>query len=90
MPEMVQIHPLPWSVKRAWSPDFMILFADGRTERHEVKGYMDERSELKLRLMSEFYPEPPIAVIDKTRYLEIAETYQTLPHWETTRPKGAT
>jgi hypothetical protein len=47
----------------SYLPDFLVITNDGHSY-HEVKGWMDDRSIEKLRLMSEFYPEETIVLID--------------------------
>lgn len=46
-----------------YTPDFEIITLDGSVEYHEVKGWMDERSILKLSLMKKWYPEIKIVLI---------------------------
>lgn len=48
-----------------YKPDFKIIFNDNKIEYHEVKGWMCERSKIKLRLMAEQYPDIKIVIIDK-------------------------
>jgi hypothetical protein len=39
-----------------YSPDFAVMLANGQLEQHEVKGYMMEDANLKLKFASEIYP----------------------------------
>lgn len=49
---------------RAYTPDFRVLFHDGRHEWHEVKGWMDAKSKTRLDRMARYFPEERIIVID--------------------------
>jgi hypothetical protein len=39
---------------RAYLPDFKVLLNDGSFEFHEIKGYMDAKSKLKLKRMAKY------------------------------------
>lgn len=39
-----------------YTPDFLILFADGSLECHEVKGFMREDAAIKLKLAAQLFP----------------------------------
>lgn len=49
-----------------YTPDFQVLLKDGTSEYHEVKGWMDKRSELNVRLMKKLHPSVVLKVIDKS------------------------
>lgn len=40
----------------SYAPDFRVIYEDGRTEYHEVKGYMDAASITALRRMEKYFP----------------------------------
>ncbi len=65
-----------------YEPDFLLEFADGREEYHEVKGFMDKKSATRLARMKEFYPEKVVRVIDKEWFKDADEKYGHLPGWE--------
>lgn len=68
---------------RFYTPDFKLIYPDGRIERHEVKGYMDARSSTKLKRMKKYFPESPIILIDRDCYASLAKQVAPLfPEWE--------
>lgn len=69
-----EVDEFKFPVKRGnvrYLPDFKILNNDGSIEYHEVKGYMDDDSRVKLKRMAIYYPESKIVVIDKDCYRSI-------------------
>lgn len=48
---------------RSYTPDFEVVFKD-RTEWHEVKGWMDQKSRTRLERMARYYPTEVVKVID--------------------------
>lgn len=65
---------------RAYTPDFYLPAEDRYIE---VKGWMDKKSQTKLRRMAKYFPEVKIELIDQRRYKEIAECVSAIiPHWE--------
>lgn len=56
---------------RSYRPDFKVFNLDGSIEYHEVKGYMDSRSETKLKRMAKYYPKVKILLIRRQEYVEI-------------------
>lgn len=38
------------------TPDFFVLMADGQLEIHEVKGYMEDDANVKIKVCAELYP----------------------------------
>lgn len=56
---------------RSYRPDFKVFKYDGSVEYHEVKGYMDPRSKLKLKRMAKYYPEVKIILIREALYKDI-------------------
>jgi hypothetical protein len=55
---------------RSYTPDFKIKLHNG-FEWHEVKGYMDDKSQTKIKRMAIYYPAEVLKVIEKTQYKEI-------------------
>lgn len=56
---------------RSYKPDFKIFQNDKKIVYHEVKGYMDKISKIKLKRMKKYYPEIPIILIDAKVYKSI-------------------
>jgi hypothetical protein len=42
--------------RRCYTPDFMVLLSDGRTEFHETKGFMREAAGLRIDVAATVYP----------------------------------
>lgn len=53
---------------RSYTPDFKVFEKDGRTVYHEVKGWMDAKSQTKLNRMKKYYPAVEIIVIGEPEY----------------------
>lgn len=56
---------------RFYTPDFKITNNDDTIEYHEVKGWMDQKSQTKLGRMKKYYPDVKIVLIDKDAYRAI-------------------
>lgn len=68
---------------RFYTPDFKVIFPDGRFEFHEIKGYMDQRSATKLKRMKKYFPGVPLLLIDGPAYRQLAaQLGPVLPYWE--------
>jgi len=39
-----------------YTPDFAVMLADGALEMHEVKGYMQDDANVKIKVASDLYP----------------------------------
>lgn len=50
---------------RSYTPDFRITYKDGSVEYHEVKGWMDERSQTKIKRMGIYHKRVKLVVVDK-------------------------
>ena len=71
---------------RFYTPDFKIVETDGTVVYHEVKGYMDRRSQTKLKRMAKYFPHVKIILIDKDAYYAIAaQVKRIIPNWENRR-----
>ncbi|MCL2076332.1 MAG: DUF1064 domain-containing protein [Betaproteobacteria bacterium] len=55
----------------SYLPDFRVDENDGITVYHEIKGWMDAKSQTKLKRMAQYYPDVPVIVIRKRQYSEI-------------------
>jgi len=69
---------------RSYTPDFLVTFADGSREWHEVKGWMDDASRTRLARMAEFYPKEIVVIIDEAWFGEARRSglAASLPCWE--------
>lgn len=69
----------------SYTPDFLVTNNDGSKEWHEVKGWMDSKSRLKLKRMKKHYPGEKIVIIGEKDYLAIARTAcKLIKNWEGT------
>jgi len=53
-----------------------------KNEYHEVKGFMDKPSAVKLKRMAKYYPEVRVKVINKEEYQAISKAKGLIPYWE--------
>lgn len=69
---------------RAYTPDFLVRFAGGRHEWHEVKGWMDDSSRVRLKRMAQFYPAEVVKVIEGPWFRQAVRSglARTLFGWE--------
>lgn len=67
---------------RTYTPDFKVIENDGRVVYHEVKGWMDQKSQTRLKRMAKYYPDIPVVVIDKPIYQAIGQWRRLIPGWE--------
>ena len=66
----------------AYTPDFKIINSDGSVEYHEVKGYMDKDSAVKLKRMEKYYPTIKVVVIGKDEYTMLKKWAKLINGWE--------
>ncbi|MCI0660803.1 MAG: DNA polymerase III subunit alpha, partial [Acidobacteria bacterium] len=80
-----EYEPLRFTLLRAdgspltYAPGF---FAPDLNCWYEIKGWMDQKSEEKIRLFREQYPGERLVVIDRTRFAELQMQYRDLVEWE--------
>lgn len=68
---------------RLYVPDFKVWNADGSVEYHEIKGYMDQVSQTKLKRMGKYYPGIKVLVIDGDQYRVLNRDLKNLiKNWE--------
>lgn len=68
---------------RSYLPDFEVVENNGTASYHEVKGWMDDASRVKLKRMAKYYPEEKIVLIDRAAYMAIAKTMKRIiVDWE--------
>lgn len=68
-----------------YTPDFKVHVTEEDYEWHEIKGYMDDNSRVKIKRFAKYYPEESarLVIIDKTRYKEIKDEFaQQIAEWE--------
>lgn len=74
---------------RHYTPDFKVTLPDGSVEYHEVKGWMNDDSRVKLNRMARYYPDVKIILIDQKVYRGLAKSMRdTLPGWESSEKKA--
>ena len=68
---------------RSYTPDFKIWEnKDSEPYYWEVKGYMDKKSNTRMKRMKKYYPEVKIDLIMKSEYKDISKWSRLIPHWE--------
>lgn len=68
---------------RSYRPDFKVKYTDGCEEFHEVKGWINTRSEAIAAKMSREYPDVVIKTIGPEQYHAIAKEFQgEISSWE--------
>jgi len=66
-----------------YTPDFKVTLPDGSIEYHEVKGWYDSDSKIKIRRMALHHKNIKIVLIDAAAYKELAKrVYEAIPNWE--------
>lgn len=81
-PETFEFHKITKGNK-FYTPDFKITNIDGTIEYHEVKGWLDNDSKVKLNRFARYYPDIKLVLIDKPVYTAIARTMRPLiQEWE--------
>ena len=65
---------------RGYLPDFLIIHLNGSQEFCEVKGYMDDKSRVKLKRMAKYYPEVKIRVVDATWFKNNLDDCKAIEH----------
>lgn len=69
---------------RFYTPDFRITNKNGSIEYHEIKGWMDAKSAVKLKRMAKYYPNIKVVLIDEPVYKALAKSMKSfIPEWET-------
>lgn len=59
---------------RSYKPDFRVLELNGTKPLHEVKGWMDARSQTTLKRMAKYHPQETIILVREKDYKAIART----------------
>jgi hypothetical protein len=67
----------------SYLPDFRVVMADGSTEYHEVKGYLDARSAAKVAGAVDALPGARFVLVDTAAYRALSVTHSgVVPGWE--------
>jgi hypothetical protein len=68
---------------RFYLPDFRVTKNDDTIEFHEVKGYMNRESKVKLNRMAKYYPDVKVVLIGSKEYAEISRNFsKIIRNWE--------
>jgi hypothetical protein len=68
---------------RSYLPDFAVTELNGSVDYHEVKGWMDARSQTKIKRMAKYYPNIKLIVIRESDYNSISKKVgRMVPDWE--------
>lgn len=68
---------------RSYKPDFLVLDNDETRTWHEVKGWMDDSSRVKLERFARYFPTERLIVVDAAMYKGIAaQARHVVPNWE--------
>jgi len=66
-----------------YTPDFRVGYPDGHHEWHEVKGWMDAKSRVRLARMKAFFPDERVVLIDQDWFREAQRLLAgAIPGWE--------
>jgi len=67
----------------SYTPDFTVTMPNGVVIRQEIKGWMDPKSETKLKRMKRLYPAIVIDLVDGKRYRAVAKKMRCIiDGWE--------
>ena len=68
---------------RDYTPDFMLILANGEVVFDEVKGFMSSTDVTRFKRFRKHYPELPFRVIDERLYRSIEQKLaHVVPGWE--------
>lgn len=67
---------------RSYLPDFRVTFAGGEVQFHEVKGWMDSRSQTKIKRMRIYHPTIVLRVIGSDWFKANRSIRNIIPGWE--------
>jgi len=68
---------------RTYSPDFKVTMPNDEIVYHEVKGWMDKKSVLKLSLMKKHFKHIKLKLINEEKYKKIEKSKRSIPGWGT-------
>jgi transposase len=67
---------------RSYKPDFKIFHRDGTFYYIEIKGWMDAKSQTKLKRMAKYHPHVKIELVQRKDYLALRRCVEFIPLWE--------
>ena len=68
---------------RSYTPDFKVWETEQSTPYFvEIKGWMDDKSKIRLSRMAKYYPEIKIELVRKEDYYAIKQWSRLIPNWE--------
>lgn len=71
---------------RTYKPDFKVTENNNSYHWDEVKGWMDDKSRVKLKRMAKYFPEEKVNIIDEGQYRALSKQLRRLvPDWEIDR-----
>ena len=66
-----------------YRPDFLVVELDGSRSWHEVKGWMDPKSQTRIRRMAKYFPDEKLVLIDRSWFRRASEIIAGIvPGWE--------
>lgn len=74
---------------RSYKPDFKVEELNGHIYFLEVKGWMDQKSKLRLQYFSQYYPDVDLRLIRQVEYEQIEKDKKDIPLWGLLNPKAA-
>lgn len=82
--EKVRFDFIQWKHRgvTSYKPDFEIIENSGVVKYYEVKGFMDDKSQVKLNCMARYYPDVLVVVIDAKVYRSIRTLKGAIRNWE--------
>lgn len=67
----------------SYLPDFLVTKLDGTQEWHEVKGYMDAKSNTKIKRFAKYFPDQILRLVSKIWFTNNNKTMRALIRdWE--------
>ncbi len=72
----------------SYKPDFKVTYMEGFHYWVEVKGYMDSKSQTKIKRFQKYFPNETLFVIDKKWFKKNSNImYGIIKDWEKKEPK---
>ena len=62
----------------SYLPDFKVLHLNGTYEYVETKGYMDSKSQTKIKRMAKYHPQVKLRVVDKEWFKNNLQSIKSL------------
>jgi len=85
-PDRFDFFQQPKGTPSSYLPDFKVVEACAQPYYVEIKGWMDQKSRDRLRLMKRMYPDVYVLVIGASEYRELEQTWKDrLDIWEVSK-----